>query len=238
MGTGPGIEMRVGSGLDVHAFAEGRRLVLGGVEIPHALGLGGHSDADVVGHAVGDALLGAACLGDLGQHFPGTPEFEGISSMVILERVAAMLVDQGWRLQNVDITVVAQEPRLSPHKDQMTERIAKALGVLGGQVSLKATTADHLGFTGRREGVACHAVALISRAAPGYSAGLHSSVRGVDSEAAGRPPGHRGMNLPPNEGVSHSDETPVPRPDGQGAPHEQNRVPGKPDRYQRRQPHA
>ena len=155
---------RIGHGYDVHAFAENRRLVLGGVEIPFEKGLAGHSDADVLVHAVMDALLGAAAQPDIGQQFPDTdPAFEGADSLELLKIVAGLLAGRGYRVGNIDATVVAQRPKLAGHISQMRRNIAEALGVEVSDVNVKATTEEHLGFTGRGEGVAAHAVALILR---------------------------------------------------------------------------
>jgi len=154
--------MRIGQGVDVHAFAEGRRLVLGGVEIPHPRGLAGHSDADAVVHAVIDAMLGAAALGDIGGMFPSSdPAWAGASSLDLLRRAHERVAAAGYAVANVDVTVVAQEPRLAPYVPAMRERIAAALGTDAGRVSVKATTSDKLGFTGRGEGVAALAVVLL-----------------------------------------------------------------------------
>ncbi len=154
--------MRIGTGYDCHRFAPGRRLILGGVEVPHGQGLLGHSDADVLCHAIGDALLGAAGLGDLGLHFPDTdPGYRGVSSIELLERVARMARGEGLRVGNVDATVVAERPRLAPHIDAMRDALAGALGVDRKLVSVKATTTEGLGFTGREEGIAAHAVCLL-----------------------------------------------------------------------------
>lgn len=153
--------VRVGMGFDVHAFGDepGRRLVLGGVELEGERGLAGHSDADVVAHAVADALLGAAGLGDLGEHFPDTdPAWAGADSLALLRRVVTLVAAAGWRPANVDCTVVAEQPRLAPHRAAMQERLTAAVGA---PVSVKATTAEQLGALGRREGVACWAVALV-----------------------------------------------------------------------------
>ncbi len=154
--------MRIGHGYDVHRLAQGRRLILGGVEIPFEKGLLGHSDADVLAHAVMDALLGAAALGDIGQLFPDSdPAYEGADSLALLRRVAALLGENGYRAGNVDATVLAQRPRLAPHIPLMRERLAAAMGVPAGRVSVKATTEEGLGFTGAGEGIAAHAVAII-----------------------------------------------------------------------------
>ncbi len=154
--------MRIGHGYDVHRLIAGRKLILGGVEIPYSLGLLGHSDADVLTHAIMDALLGAAGLWDIGHAFPDTdPAYEGISSLVLLERVVEMLREEGYTIENVDATVLAQQPKLSPYIPQMRERLAKAMEIDVIQVNVKATTEEGLGFTGAGEGIAAHAVALL-----------------------------------------------------------------------------
>ena len=154
--------MRIGTGYDVHRLVEGRPLILGGVEIAHDKGLFGHSDADVLVHAVMDALLGAAGLGDIGLHFPDTDEeFAGISSIVLLERVRDLLREEGYIVGNVDATIVAQQPKLRPHISRMQANIAKALEVDEASVNVKATTEEHLGFTGREEGISAQAVCLL-----------------------------------------------------------------------------
>lgn len=154
--------MRIGHGYDVHKLVEGRKLILGGVEIPHPLGLLGHSDADVLTHAIMDALLGAAALGDIGQHFPDTdPQYEGASSLTLLAHVMNLLKAQGWQVGNVDATVLAQAPKLAPHIPAMRQNLAHAMGVDLSQVSIKATTEEGLGFTGQKQGIATHAVALL-----------------------------------------------------------------------------
>jgi len=156
--------MRVGLGIDAHRFAAGRPLVLGGVEIDHPLGLLGHSDADVLTHAIGDALLGAAGLGDLGRHFPDNdPAFKNIRSLILLERIVALVRERGYRVVNVDATVVAEQPRLAPHVPQMVANLAPILSVAPEDVNLKATTTEKMGFTGRREGIAALAVALVEK---------------------------------------------------------------------------
>ena len=158
--------MRIGHGYDVHKLVPGRDLILGGVKLDHELGLLGHSDADVLAHAVMDALLGAAALGDIGQMFPDSdPRYAGADSLALLERVTARLNAAGYRVGNVDATVIAQKPKLAPHIPQMRENLARAMGVDPGRVSVKATTEERLGFTGREEGVAAHAVALVEDAA-------------------------------------------------------------------------
>lgn len=154
-------EMRVGFGFDVHPVDASRPLVLGGVTVPDGPGLAGHSDADAVAHAVADALLGAAGLGDLGRHFPDTdPDLAGADSLGLLQRVTALLATHGWRPANADCTVVLESPRLAPHREAMEERLTAAVGA---PVSVKATRAEGLGAIGRREGVACYAVALVQR---------------------------------------------------------------------------
>ena len=154
--------MRIGHGYDVHKLVPGRKLIIGGVEIPHHLGLLGHSDADVAAHALADALLGAAALGDIGQHFPDTdPAYAGADSLVLLAKVAELLKAEGWRVENVDVTILAQRPKMKPHIPRMRENFARAMGVPVTSVSVKATTEENLGFTGREEGIAAHAVALI-----------------------------------------------------------------------------
>ncbi len=155
-------KMRVGIGFDAHPLTAGRRLVLGGVDIPFDKGLDGWSDADVLTHAIIDALLGAAALGDIGSHFPpGEPEYKGISSLVLLKRVKDKLQKNGWQIENVDATVVAEQPRLRDFIDQMREQLGRALGIVASQVSVKASTSARLGFTGRGEGIAAWAVALL-----------------------------------------------------------------------------
>ncbi len=154
--------MRVGSGYDVHKLVAGRPLILGGVTIPFEKGLLGHSDADVLVHSVCDALLGAAGFGDIGSHFPYTdPAFKGISSLVLLERCADLLKKKGWVIQNLDATVLAQAPRLAPHRADMESNIAQAAGVTKDRVNVKATTTEGLGFEGKGEGIAAHTMALI-----------------------------------------------------------------------------
>ena len=154
--------MRIGQGFDVHALVEGRRLVIGGVDIPHDKGLLGHSDADVLLHAICDALLGAAALGDIGRHFPDSdPRFKGIDSRELLRHCANLLVERRFRVVNVDATIVAQAPRMAPHIGRMAANIAADIGVDAGRVNVKATTTEELGFAGRREGIAAQAVCLI-----------------------------------------------------------------------------
>ena len=156
--------MRIGHGYDVHRLVTGRKLILGGVEIPYEKGLDGHSDADVLVHALMDALLGAAALGDIGRLFPDTdPAFAGIDSLLLLDRVRAAVEAKGYRISNVDMTILAQAPKLSPHIPAMRERLAKRLGLEPDQVNVKATTEEHLGFTGRGEGISAHAVCLLEK---------------------------------------------------------------------------
>ena len=156
------MNIRVGHGYDVHALGEGLRLVLGGVEIPHTKGCIAHSDGDVLVHAICDALLGAAALGDIGKHFPDTSaEFKGIDSLVLLRRVVALLAERGYTISNIDSTVAMQRPKLRPHIDSMRARIAEAAGLSVEQVSVKATTTEHLGFEGEERGVSATAVTLI-----------------------------------------------------------------------------
>ncbi len=155
-------KMRIGVGFDAHPLTAGRRLVLGGVDIPFDKGLNGWSDADVLTHAIIDALLGAAALGDIGSHFPpGEPEYKGISSLVLLKRVKDKLQKNGWQIENVDATVVAEQPRLRDFIDQMREQLGRTLGIAASRVSVKASTSARLGFTGRGEGIAAWAVALL-----------------------------------------------------------------------------
>lgn len=156
--------MRIGQGYDVHRLTEGRKLVLGGVEIPHRLGLDGHSDADVLVHAIMDALLGAAALGDIGGMFPDTDNaFLGIDSMILLKRVLDAITKKGYRIENIDATILAQKPKLAPHIPLMKQRIAEALQLDSDQINVKATTEERLGFTGKEEGMAAHAVCLLSK---------------------------------------------------------------------------
>jgi len=157
--------MRVGIGYDVHPLVEGRPLVLGGVRVPFERGLFGHSDADVLVHAIIDALLGAAALRDIGTHFPSTdPQYKDISSILLLKRVGDMLYDAGFGIENIDATIIAQQPLLIDFIDEMCQNIGRALGIAIDRVSVKASTSAELGFTGRGEGIAAHAVALIERA--------------------------------------------------------------------------
>lgn len=156
--------IRIGHGYDVHKLVEGRKLILGGVEIPHTVGLLGHSDADVLTHALMDALLGAAALGDIGKHFPDTDgAYKDISSLVLLQRVRDSLSEKGYALVNADVTVIAQAPKLSAYIPAMRETLARTLQTDTERINIKATTEEHLGFTGRKEGIAAHAVVLIER---------------------------------------------------------------------------
>jgi 2-C-methyl-D-erythritol 2,4-cyclodiphosphate synthase len=156
--------LRIGQGFDVHALVEGRKLIIGGVEVPHARGLGGHSDADVLLHAIIDAILGAAALGDIGRHFPDTdPQHQGADSRVLLREAVKRVLESGCRIVNVDATIIAQAPKMSPHIPAMVANIAADLGVAVNCVNLKAKTTEHLGFAGRGEGIAAEAVALVER---------------------------------------------------------------------------
>ena len=154
--------MRIGHGYDVHRLVEGRKLIIGGVDIPYELGLDGHSDADVLLHAVMDALLGAAAMGDIGGLFPDNdPKYKGIDSMLLLEEVIVRITEKGYRLGNLDVTMIAQKPKMKPHIPQMIQNLARALRVEPSRINVKATTEEHLGFTGSGEGMACHAVCLL-----------------------------------------------------------------------------
>ena len=154
--------MRIGHGYDVHRLVEGRDLILGGVKIPHKTGLDGHSDADVLLHAVSDALLGAAGLGDIGKHFPDTdPQYKGADSLKLLEIVGQKVADAGYRISNIDVTMIAQKPKLKDYIPQMAANIAAAVKLDVSRVNVKATTEEKLGFTGREEGLSCHSVCLL-----------------------------------------------------------------------------
>lgn len=156
--------LRIGHGYDVHRLVTGRKLILGGLQVPYELGLDGHSDADVLLHAIMDALLGAAALGDIGQHFPDSdPAYAGVSSMVLLKSVGGLLKHAGYAVVNIDATVLAQKPKLAPYIEEMRRRIAETLGIGFDRVSVKATTEEGLGFTGEGKGIAAHAVALIEK---------------------------------------------------------------------------
>ncbi|QJQ19519.1 2-C-methyl-D-erythritol 2,4-cyclodiphosphate synthase [Pseudomonas sp. SK] len=154
--------MRIGHGFDVHRFCDGDFITLGGVRIPHKYGLLAHSDGDVLLHALSDALLGAAALGDIGKHFPDTdPQYKGADSRALLRHVVGIVLAKGWKVGNIDATIVAQAPKMAPHIETMRQRIAEDLQVELDQVNVKATTTEKLGFTGREEGIAVHAVALL-----------------------------------------------------------------------------
>ena len=154
--------IRIGHGYDVHPLVAGRDLILGGVKIPHSKGLHGHSDADVLIHAICDACLGAAGLGDIGRHFPDTdPQYKNIDSRKLLRKVKEAIAERGWKIANVDSTLVAQAPRIAPHLPRMIQNIAADLGITPESVNIKATTTEKLGFAGREEGIAAHAVALL-----------------------------------------------------------------------------
>ncbi len=155
--------MRIGMGYDVHKLVEGRDLIMGGVTIPYEKGLLGHSDADVLLHAISDALLGAAALGDIGKHFPDTdPAYKGISSLILLEHVGKLLEEEGFLIENIDATIIAQAPKMRPYIDTMRENIAKALGIEVSQVNVKATTEEGLGFTGTGEGISSQAICMLT----------------------------------------------------------------------------
>ena len=155
---------RIGNGYDVHRLAAGRKLILGGVEVPNDKGLEGHSDADALCHAICDALLGAVGAGDIGHYFPDTDsQWKDISSLVLLEKVGQVVKERGYKISNTDATIVAQQPKLAPYIDQMKQNIAKALAIGPAQVNVKATTTEKLGFAGREEGIAANAVALVEK---------------------------------------------------------------------------
>lgn len=155
--------MRVGIGYDVHKLVEGRDLIIGGVKIPHTLGLLGHSDADVLLHAIMDALLGAAALGDIGKHFPDTdPQYKGISSVKLLEHVAKLIAEKGYVVENIDATIIAQKPKMRPYITEMEQNIAKALGIDESQINVKATTEEGLGFTGTEQGISSQAICALT----------------------------------------------------------------------------
>lgn len=154
--------MRIGMGYDVHKLTEGRALILGGVEIPYEKGLLGHSDADVIVHAIMDALLGAAALGDIGKHFPDTdPQYRGISSITLLEHVGKLIEDSLYIIGNIDATIIAQKPKLAPYRERMVENVANALNISKSQVNIKATTEEGLGFTGKGEGISAEAICIL-----------------------------------------------------------------------------
>ena len=159
--------MRIGHGYDVHRLVEGRKLIMGGVDIPYEKGLLGHSDADVLLHAISDAILGAVALGDIGKHFPDTdPRFKGADSLKLLEHVGRLANDKGYRVGNLDATIIAQRPKMAPHIPAMRANIARVLNCDVDQVNVKATTTEELGFCGRGEGIAAHAVALLQTGCP------------------------------------------------------------------------
>ena len=171
--------MRVGMGYDVHRLVEDRDLIIGGVKIPHTLGLLGHSDADVLLHAIMDALLGAAALGDIGKHFPDTdPQYKGISSIRLLEHVAKLMEEKGYIVENIDATIIAQKPKMRPYIAQMEENIAKALKIGNDQINVKATTEEGLGFTGTEKGISAQAICALTTI-------YESSVTVADSAAGG-----------------------------------------------------
>ncbi len=156
--------LRIGHGYDVHAFAENRKCIIGGVDIPYEKGLLGHSDADVLLHAISDSLLGAAALGDIGKHFPDTdPAYKGADSLMLLKNVVELIHSEGYRVNNIDATIIAQAPKMAPHINTMRENIAQALQVDINCVNVKATTEEKLGFTGRKEGISAHCVCLIEK---------------------------------------------------------------------------
>lgn len=160
-------DIRIGHGYDVHRLTENRKLIIGGVEIPHRLGLLGHSDADVLTHAVMDAMLGALALGDIGKHFPDTdPQYAGADSIALLRHVTAIIANEGWTLGNLDATILAQAPKMAPHILQMRQNLSEAIGCDISQVSIKATTEEKLGFTGNEEGITAHCVCLLQRLEP------------------------------------------------------------------------
>lgn len=168
--------MRTGLGYDVHKLTEGRKLILGGVEIPHALGLLGHSDADVLVHAIMDALLGAAALGDIGMHFPDTDErYKGVSSMKLLAHVGGLIEKEGYYIENIDAVVIAQKPKLRPYIDEMEQNIAETLKLQKNQINIKATTEEGLGFTGSEEGISSQAICSLGRF-------FENSVTAADSD--------------------------------------------------------
>lgn len=154
--------MRIGHGYDVHKLVEGRKLILGGIEVPHTLGLLGHSDADVLTHAIMDSILGAAALGDIGQHFPDNDDrYLGADSTVLLRYVMELIREKGYRIGNLDATVIAQKPKLMPYLPQMRKKLAEVMEISEDRLNLKATTEEHLGFTGRQEGISAHCVCLL-----------------------------------------------------------------------------
>lgn len=192
--------MRIGMGYDVHKLVEGRKLILGGVEIPYEKGLLGHSDADVLLHAIMDALLGAAALGDIGKHFPDTdPAYKGISSIRLLEHVADLLEEHQFLIENIDATIIAQRPKMRPYIDTMRENIAKALKIESDQINVKATTEEGLGFTGSGEGISSQAICMLEKVM-NYSSVDVPAVRGVKK--------HRWEN---EDGTSKTGRTGAPK---------------------------
>ena len=180
--------MRIGMGYDVHRLTEGRELIIGGVEIPYEKGLLGHSDADVLLHAVMDALLGAAALGDIGKHFPDTdPAYKGVSSMVLMEKVAALLEENCFLVENVDATIIAQAPKMRPYIDTMRKNIADALGIRIEQVNVKATTEEGLGFTGSGEGISAQAICMLTTPRERYSSDVIAQAASGCSGCQGCP---------------------------------------------------
>ena len=154
--------MRIGHGYDVHKLTEGRKLILGGIEVPHTLGLLGHSDADVLTHAIMDSILGAAALGDIGQHFPDNDDrYLGADSTELLRHVLVLIREKGYRIGNLDATIIAQKPKLMPYLPMMRKKLAEVMKIREDQLNLKATTEEHLGFTGRQEGISAHCVCLL-----------------------------------------------------------------------------
>ena len=182
--------MRIGMGYDVHRLVEGRDLIIGGVKIEHETGLLGHSDADVLLHAIMDALLGAAALGDIGKHFPDTdPKYKGISSIKLLEHVGELLTENNFFIGNIDATIIAQAPKMRPHIDKMNENIANALGIDISQVNVKATTEEGLGFTGAKEGISSQAICILNQPAD-FIEGMNYLMNS-DSNQCGNCPGCR-----------------------------------------------
>lgn len=178
--------MRIGMGYDVHRLVEGRDMIIGGVKIPYEKGLLGHSDADVLLHAVSDALLGAAALGDIGKHFPDTdPAYKGISSLLLLEKVGQLLEENCFLIENIDATIIAQAPKMRPHIDTMRENIAKALGLDVAQVNVKATTEEGLGFTGIGEGISAQAICMLTTPRELYAADVTDAGREAGAGCAG-----------------------------------------------------
>lgn len=182
--------MRIGMGYDVHKLVEGRKLIIGGVDIPYEKGLLGHSDADVLLHAISDALLGAAALGDIGKHFPDSdPAYKGISSLILLEHVGRLLEENYFFIENIDATIIAQAPKMRPHIDTMRENIAKALNIAVEQVNVKATTEEGLGFTGTGEGISSQAICLLT--SPVGVGSEDVTQRGSKCEGCGGCPANR-----------------------------------------------